>query len=349
MNFNAKSRSISFWASAVGILFLVTFPTFMDSFRISQMGQFLTYALLAISLNLMWGYTGILSLGHGVFFVLGGYAVGYYLKLQTPGLPDFMGWSGLSKIPWFIQPFHYAWFALPFIVLLPMLFGLLVGWPAFRSGIKGVYFTILSQALALALMIFFIGQQPYTGGTNGITNFQGFFGLSLRSPLMVYGLYYLSLIFVALGILLNAWLMRVKTGKILMAVRDSENRLRFLGYDPASFKLFVFVLSAGMAGVAGALCTTQIGIVSPAGMDILPSVEIAIWVAIGGRGTLAGPVIGALFVSMAKEFFSENFPSIWLYFIGLAFILTVLFFPKGLMGLRELSIWNKFKLTVRKH
>ncbi len=329
-------RSASFWLGLCGILFLALFPSFMDSFRVGQMGRFMDYALLAISLNLIWGYTGILSLGHAVFFTLGGYAIGYYLKLQSGQLPDFMSWSGLTQIPWFIQPLANPWIALPAIVIIPTVFAFLVGWPTFRSGIKGVYFTILSQALALALMIFFVGQQPFTGGTNGITNFQGFFGASLNSDGMLYSFYYLSLIFMLGGVGLNAWLLKTRTGKILQAIRDGENRLKYLGYNPVSFKVFIFMLSAAMAGIAGALYTPQIGIVSPASMDILPSVEIAIWVAIGGRGTLAGPIIGALAVSWAQTLISENFPDVWLYFLGAGFIVTVLFFPKGLMGLKEL-------------
>jgi len=336
MNLNLSQERI--WKialSAFAVLLLVLFPLVLEPFRLSFMGKYLAYALAAVSLNLIWGYTGILSLGHGVFFTLGAYVMAYHLKLQGGELPDFMAWSGLKEIPWFIEPLRSPWVAYPLIVVLPALFSFVIGWPTFKSGIKGVYFTILSQALALALSIFFIGQQPFTGGTNGITAFKGFFGVSIRNPGQILALYCVTVAVLALVLYGLHVLLKTKTGKILVAVRDGENRLRFLGYDPVNFKLFVFTVSGGIAGLAGALFAPQVGIVSPSAMGILPSVEMAIWVAVGGRGTLFGPVIGAVVVNEAKTFFSETFPEVWLYFLGALFIATVVFFPKGIVGM-----WN---------
>ncbi|MDR3172904.1 MAG: urea ABC transporter permease subunit UrtC [Treponema sp.] len=319
------------WLLALGVFALM--PLVLEPFRLGILGKFLAYAVAAIALNLLWGYTGILSLGHGVYFALGAYAMAFYLKLQNGELPDFMTWSGLSELPFFIKPFRHAWFALPMTMILPALFALIIGLPAFRSGIKGVYFTILTQALALAVSILFVGLQPYTGGTNGITNFRGFFGISTRRPEMALTMYYLSLFFLALVIFLTSRLLRTRAGKVLLAIRDGENRLRFLGYNPTDYKLAVYVFSAGLAGLGGALFVPQSGIISPSSMGILPSVEIAVWVAAGGRGTLLGPVIGTIVVNFAKTFLSEGFPNYWLYFLGALFIATVIFFPDGIVGL----------------
>jgi urea transport system permease protein len=313
-------------------------PLLLGSFRLSILGKFLSYAIAAVGLNLLWGYTGILSLGHGVYFALGGYMMAFYLKLQSGEIPDFMTWSGLSEIPWFINLLRYPWVAFPLILLLPSLFALIIGLPTFRSNIKGVYFTILSQALALAMSILFVGLQPYTGGTNGITNFRGFFGISTRRAGMVIAMYFLTLAFLCLVVYLSRRMLRTRAGKALVAIRDGENRLRFLGYNPMYYKLAVYVFSAALAGLAGALFVPQAGIISPSSMGILPSVEMAIWVAVGGRGTLLGPVIGAVAVNLAKTFLSEGFPNYWLYFLGALFIGSVLFFPKGITG-----IWQSLK------
>jgi urea transport system permease protein len=313
-------------------------PLVLEPFRLGLLGKFLSYAIAACALNLLWGYTGILSLGHGVYFALGGYCMAFYLKLQSGEMPDFMVWSGLSEIPAFIALFRHAWFALPMVIILPSLFAFVIGFPTFRSGIKGVYFTILTQALALAISILFVGLQPYTGGTNGITNFRGFFGISTRLPHMVRLLYFLSLAGLVLVVFVIHRLLNTRVGKVLVAIRDGENRLRFLGYNTTDYKLAVYVFSAALAGLAGALFVPQAGIISPSSMGILPSVEIAIWVAVGGRGTLLGPLIGAILVNVTKTFLSEGFPNYWLYFLGALFIGSVVFFPDGIMGL-----WKKWK------
>lgn len=320
------------------ILFLA--PRFLTDFRLNLMGKYLSLAMVAIAVDLIWGYTGILSLGHAVFFGLGAYCMGAYLKLQTEALPDFMMWCGFTQLPWFWKPFKYIWFALPMTIILPVVLALLIGIPTFRVGIKGVYFSILTQALALIFVTLFIGQQSYTGGTNGITNLQHIFGFSLASPRTMRGLYFVAVILLGLTYIFCRYLVNSRLGRILVAIRDGENRLKFLGYNPMNYKLFVYAVSAGIAGLAGAIFVPQVGIISPSMMGIMPSVEMAIWVAVGGRATLAGAIAGAVLVNSAKSYFSESFPEIWLYFFGALFIGTVLLFPGGIIGFLK-------KLTLR--
>jgi urea transport system permease protein len=327
---------------------LAVMPLALEPFRLGILGKFLAYAIAAAGLNLLWGYTGILSLGHGVYFALGGYAMAFYLKLQSGEVPDFMTWSGLTAVPKAIALFRHAWFALPMIVIIPSVFAFIIGFPTFRSSIKGVYFTILSQALALAMSIFFVGQQPYTGGTNGVTNFRGFFGISTRNPVMVRSMYLITLTILGLIIVLIYKLLRTRAGKVLVAIRDGENRLRFLGYNPTDYKLAVYTFSAGLAGIAGALFVPQAGIVSPSSMGIMPSVEIAVWVAVGGKGTLLGPVVGAIVVNFAKTFLSEGFPNYWLYFLGALFIGSVMFFPDGLVGIWKQKLGPRLEAALAK-
>ncbi len=312
---------------------LLLLPLVLSDFRLNLLGKFLTFAIVAIGIDLIWGYTGILSLGHGVFFSLGAYAMGMYLKLQSESLPDFMMWSGLTELPWFWKPFVHAWFALPMAIIAPIALAVVIGIPTFRARIKGSYFAILTQALALVCSILFIGQQPYTGGTNGVTNLQGVFGYSLSEPTTMRGLYYAAAAVLVLVFLFARWLVSTRMGRILVAIRDGENRFRFLGYNPTLFKVGVYALSAGLAGLAGVLYVPQVGIISPSMMGILPSVEMAIWVAVGGRGTLVGAVLGTLVVNFARTYLSESFPSSWLYFQGALFVGVVLFFPRGIIGL----------------
>ena len=318
------------------ILILCTFPLYLFDFRLVIVGKFVTYAILAIGLDLLWGYTGILSLGHGVFFGIGAYCMGMYLKLQTETLPDFMSWSGLEQLPWFWKPFEHAWFAFPMIIILPALFAILIGYPAFRSGIKGVYFSILSQALALAVSILLVGQQPFTGGTNGMTNFREIIGFQIHDRSTKILLYFVSILVLVLAFVFARWLVKTKTGRILVAIRDGENRLKYLGYNPVGFKVMIYAVSAVLAGIAGALFVPQVGIISPSSVGILPSVEMAIWVAVGGRGTIIGPVFGAFLVNGAKTFLSESFPDIWWYFFGALFVVIVFVFPNGLFSIFEI-------------
>ena len=333
----------SWLAPAVMLAVLLVAPAVLSEFRIALLGKFLTFAMLALSLNLIWGYAGMLSLGHGVFFGLGGYAMAMFLKLESAGekLPDFMFWSGLTELPIFWAPFKYAWFAIPMTFIVPAALAGALGYLVFRSRITGVYFALITQALALIISILFIGQQGYTGGTNGITNYTTIFGYSLHAPSMQLILYYASVVALTAAYLLCWWLISSRLGRLLVAMRDDENRVRFSGYDPAVLKTLVFSLSAGIAGVAGALFTPQVGIISPTMMGIVPSIEIAIWVAVGGRGALLGAVIGALVVNGAKSGLSESFPAVWQYFLGLLFIGAVLLFPSGVMGLLRGEGWRR--------
>ena len=336
--------AIGAWlAPAIMLAVLLLAPSVLSDFRVALLGKFLTFAMLALSLNLIWGYAGMLSLGHGVFFGLGGYAMAMYLKLESAGgkLPDFMFWSGLTELPIFWAPFKYAWFAFPMTFIVPAVLAGALGYLVFRSRITGVYFALITQALALIVSILFIGQQAYTGGTNGITNYTTIFGHSLNAPSMQITLYYVSVAALAVAYLLCWWLISSRLGRLLVAMRDDENRVRFSGYDPAVLKTIVFSLSAGIAGVAGALFTPQVGIISPSMMGIVPSIEIAIWVAVGGRGVLLGAIIGAIVVNGAKSGLSESFPAVWQYFLGLLFIGAVLLFPAGIMGLFKRENWQR--------
>ena len=332
------------WIAPVLVLAaLLAAPLLLSDFRVALLGKFLTFAILAMSLNLIWGYGGMLSLGHGVFFGLGGYAMAMFLKLESAQgkLPDFMFWSGLTELPFFWAPFQYAWFAIPMTFIVPAALAGGLGYLVFRSRITGVYFALITQALALIVSILFIGQQPYTGGTNGITNYTTIFGFSINAPTTQVALYYATLAVLALTYLLCAWLIASRFGRLLVAMRDDENRVRFSGYNPAVLKTIVFALSGGIAGIAGALFTPQVGIISPTMMGIVPSIEIAIWVAVGGRGVLLGAIVGAILVNGAKSGLSESFPAIWQYFLGLLFIGAVLVFPAGIMGLLRGEGWRR--------
>lgn len=312
-------------------------PLFLSDFRTNLLGKFIAYAILALGIDLIWGYTGILSLGHGVYFGLGAYCLGMYMKLESSGgrLPDFMSWSGLETLPAFWKPFSSAPFALAMTIIIPVVLAFIVGSLTFRNRIRGVYFSILSQALSIIFVVLFIGQQPYTGGTNGITNLKTIFGFPLAAASTKIGLYYCALLVLVLAYLFCRFIIDRRTGKVLIAIRDGENRVRFSGYNPAVYKVFVYCISAALAGVAGAVFLPQVGIISPAAMGIVPSVEMVIWVAIGGRGSLIGAIIGAILVNFLKSAFSESFPDIWSYFIGLAFIAVVIFMPNGLVGVYQ--------------
>jgi len=328
--------ALGFWA-AFGIsalLLLVVAPLALDVFTLNLMGKFLTYAIVAVSLDLIWGYGGMLCLGQGLFFAIGGYAFAMYLKLEASGkhLPDFMDWSGATALPAFWQPFHSPVFALAAAVIAPMLIASIIGFLIFRSRVQGVYFSIITQALTLIGMILFVGQQAITGGTNGITDLSTIFGYSLNDQGTQKTLYVATVIALGLVYLMCRGLTRSRFGRLLVAMRDNENRVRFLGYDPVVLKTLVFALSAGIAGVAGALFVPQVGIISPSAMDVAPSVEMVIWVALGGRGTLLGPIIGALLVNWGKSKYSTDFPDTWQYFMGAIFIGSVLLFPQGIVG-----------------
>ncbi|WP_281890400.1 urea ABC transporter permease subunit UrtC [Paenibacillus sp. YYML68] len=316
----------------IGLLLLA--PTVLSEFRLSLLGKFLAYAVLAMGLDLIWGYTGILSLGHGVYFGLGAYCMAMHLKLTASGgeLPDFMSWSGVEKLPWFWAPFESATLALLLAILVPMAVAFVLGYLTFRNRIKGTFFSILSQALVIITVTLFIGQQGYTGGTNGLTNFDTFLGIPLGDPATKLGLYYATVGIAAISLVLCLWLASSRLGKILVAIRDAENRVRFIGYNPVTFKVFIYCLSAAFAGLAGILFVLQEGIISPAQMGIVPSIEMVLWVAIGGRATVFGALIGAVVTNSAKTMFSEAYPEWWPIMLGGLFIIVVLFFPKGIVG-----------------
>jgi urea transport system permease protein len=297
----------------------------------------LAYAILAIGLDLIWGYTGILSLGHGVYFGLGAYCLAMHLKLVSSRgqLPDFMSWSGVDRLPWFWQPFHSAAFAVLMALLVPTAIAFVLGYFTFRNRIKGAFFSILSQALVIITVTLFIGQQGYTGGTNGLTNFDSFLGIPLKAHGSKLLFYYATLTFAAVVLFSCRTLVSSRLGKILVAIRDGENRVRFIGYNPVAYKVFVYCLSAGLAGLAGMLFVLQEGIISPAQMNIVPSIEMVLWVAIGGRATLWGGMIGALIANSAKTAFSEAVPEWWPIILGAMFIAVVQWMPNGILGALE--------------
>jgi urea transport system permease protein len=331
------SGSLTYWvlpiACTAGLLMA---PLFLSDFRVGLLGKFLTFAILAISLNLIWGYAGMLSLGHAVFFGLGGYSMAMFLKLEAVGgkLPDFMFWSGLTELPLFWAPFKHAWFALPMVFIIPAAVAGGLGYLVFRSRITGVYFALITQALSLILSILFVGQQPFTGGTNGITNYRTIFGFPLATPETQMVLYYITVAVLVAIYLLVQVIVSSRFGRLMIAMRDDENRVRFMGYNPVVVpRTIIFALSGGIAGIAGALFVPQVGIISPANMGIIPSIEVAAWVVVGGRGTLLGPVLGAVLVNSAKSGLSESFPAFWQFFLGGLFIGAVLLFPTGVMGM----------------
>lgn len=320
-------------------------PLVLSDFRLNLLAKFLAYAIVALGLDLIWGYTGILSLGHGVFFGLGGYAMAMYLKLDASGgrLPDFMDWSGLTALPWFWKPFGNFGFAVAAGILLPALIALILGYFTFRNRIRGVYFTILTQALVIITTTLFIGQQAFTGGTNGVTGYSQLFGSSLASPDTKRTLYLVTVAALIGAYALCRFLVKSRFGKVLRAIRDGENRVRFIGYNPALYQMVAFSISAGLAGLAGMLFVLHVGIISPSMMGIVPSIEMVLWVAIGGRGTLYGAALGAILLNSAKSAFSESYPTIWLLFMGALFVVVVVFLPKGAAGL-----FGQFKRLIRR-
>jgi urea transport system permease protein len=318
------------------LLLLLLMPLLLSDFRLNQLGRFLALAIVAVGLDLIWGYGGMLSLGQGLFFGLGAYGFAMYLKLQASGgkLPDFMFWSGLTELPWFWAPFASPVFAIAAALVVPALLAGALGFFVFRSRVQGVYFSIITQALTLLTSIWFVGQQAYTGGTNGITNIGAaeFFGQTVQSKAMQEAFYLATVVALALVFVGGRWLVSTRFGRVLVATRDDESRVRFLGYNPVTLKVTVFVLSAIVAALGGMLYVPQVGIISPSAMGVVPSIEFVIFVALGGRGTLLGAIVGTLLVSYGRSFFSESFPDLWVFFLGLLFIASVLFFPKGVVG-----------------
>ncbi|RXZ33788.1 urea ABC transporter permease subunit UrtC [Oxalobacteraceae bacterium CAVE-383] len=330
----------------LGALLLVVFPLLFDSFRLNLVGKYLTYAFVAIGLVLCWGYGGILSLGQGVFFGLGGYCMAMFLKLEasdpistkiqsTPGIPDFMDWNQITELPLMWQPFHSFSFTLLAVLALPTLLALIIGIAMFKRRVGDVYFSIVTQAIAAILSILIIGQQGLTGGVNGITDLKTLMGWDIRTDAAKLILYFINAGLLLSCILLGRIILTSKLGRLLMAMRDKEERVRFSGYDVASFKIFVYCVAAMFSAIGGAMFTLQVGFMSPSFVGIVPSIEMVIYAAVGGRMSLLGAVYGTLLVNFGKTYFSETFPELWLFLMGGLFIGVVVYFPNGLAGLYE--------------
>ncbi|WP_425105430.1 urea ABC transporter permease subunit UrtC [Ancylobacter sp.] len=328
----------------LAFILLVVLPLALDNFRLQFVGKYLTYAFVALGLVLCWGYAGILSLGQGVFFGLGGYCMAMFLKLEassventkiqtTPGIPDFMDWNQITALPWFWEPFKSFTFSTVAVVLVPAFFALILGFALFKRRVGGVYFAIITQALAAIMTILIIGQQGYTGGINGITDLRTLHGWDIRTDSAKTILYFVCVGLLLACILLAFYVKSSKLGRILVAMRDKEDRVRFSGYDVASFKIFVFCLAAALSGIGGAMFALQVGFMSPSFVGIVPSIEMVIYTAVGGRLSILGAIYGTLLVNWAKTSFSESFPELWLFGLGGLFIAVVLIFPNGIAGL----------------
>ncbi|MAO93214.1 MAG: urea ABC transporter permease subunit UrtC [Rhodospirillaceae bacterium] len=313
----------------------------VPTYAVSLMGKYLCYALLALSVDLVWGFAGVLSLGHGAFFALGGYAMGMYLMRQIgsrgvyadPILPDFMVFLNYKELPWFWYGFDMFWFAAIMVVLAPATLAFVFGWLAFRSRVTGVYLSIITQAMTFALLLAFFRNDMGFGGNNGLTDFKDILGFDIQSDGTRMGLFAASACALCLGLVICKAVVASKLGKVLVAVRDAESRTRFLGYRVEHYKLFVWTLSAALAGIAGALYVPQVGIINPGEFAPANSIEMVIWVAVGGRGTLYGPILGAILVNGAKTFFTGAIPEVWLFALGALFVGVTLFLPKGVLGL----------------
>ncbi len=330
----------------LAVLILVVFPVALDGFRLNLMGKYLTYAFVAVGLVMAWGYGGVLSLGQGVFFGLGGYCMAMFLKLEasdpistkiqsTPGIPDFMDWNQLTALPFWWKPFHSLPFALAAVLVVPCALAFVVGFAMFKRRVGGVYFAIITQAVALILSVLIIGQQGYTGGVNGITDLRTLLGWDIRGDGAKLILYFVNAVLLLVAILCCRHIQRSKLGTLLLAMRDKEDRVRFSGYDVAMFKVFAFCVAAVLAAIGGAMFTLQVGFMSPSFVGIVPSIEMVIYAAVGGRMSLVGAVYGAVLVNLGKTWFSESFPNLWLFLMAALFIGVVMAFPNGLAGLYD--------------
>lgn len=318
----------------------------VPTYTVTLLGKYLSYAMLAIALDLVWGFCGILSLGHAAFFALGGYAMGMYLMRQigergvygNANLPDFMVFLNWTELPWYWQGFDMFWFAMVMVVVVPGLLALVFGWLAFRARVTGVYLSIITQALTYALMLAFFMNELGFGGNNGLTDFKDILGYDLQADTTRASLFFISALCLILTYLISRFVITSKLGRVVVAIRDAEDRTRFIGYKVESFKLWIFVLSAVIAGVAGALFVPQVGIINPGEFSPLNSIELVVWVAIGGRATLYGAALGAVAVNYSKSYLTAAFPEIWLFALGGLFLIVTIFMPKGIIG-----VWNQFR------
>lgn len=343
----------------LALLLVVVLPLSMDIFRLNLVGKYLTYAFVAVGLVLCWGYGGILSLGQGVFFGLGGYIMAMFLKLEasdpestkiqsTPGIPDFMDWNQITELPFFWEPFYSFTFTLLAIIVIPSIFAYIIGAAMFKRRVGGVYFAIITQAIAAILTILIIGQQGYTGGVNGITDLRTLHGWDIRTDSAKYVFYFLCVFMLFVCLFIAQFIRKSKLGRLLVAMRDKEDRVRFSGYDVANFKIFVFCIGAIFAAIGGAMFTLQVGFMSPTLVGIVPSIEMVIFCAVGGRLSIIGAVYGALLVNWAKTSFSESFPELWLFAMGGLFIAVVMAFPNGVAGLYNTYVAPRVKPLLAK-
>ena len=313
----------------------------ISTFTVTILGKYLAFALLALALDLVWGYLGVLSLGHGAFFALGGYGLAMYLMRQigdrgvygNPDLPDFMVFMNLKELPWFWYGFDNPLFAFFMLMAVPAILAFVFGWFAFKSRVTGVYLSIITQALTYALMLAFFRNDMGFGGNNGLTDFKDILGFDLQANTTRVGLLIVTFLFLTLGYLICRFIINSKLGRVVISIRDAESRVRFLGYKVEQYKLFIFVVSAILAAIAGALYVPQVGIINPGVFSPLFSIELVIWVAIGGRGTLYGAIIGAMHVSFASTYFTSALPEVWLYALGGLFVVSTLYLPAGVVGL----------------
>ena len=344
-----KKRKLLVEAVIIGgilLVFCVILPLVLPPFRLRLLGRFISLTIVALGLDLIWGYTGLLSLGHGIFFALGGYGLAMYLNLQLPPgqLPEFFSLYGVSELPLFWQPFYSLPFTVLAILIVPSIIAGLLGYLIFRNRIKGVYFSILTQAALLVFYNFFNGQQKLINGTNGLkTDTQTLFGLLVSDNRVQWAFYELTLIALLGVYLLCRWLTSGRFGRLLVAIRDDENRVRFTGYDPTGFKVLVFAISGAIAGISGGLYTVQTGIITPSIMEVAFSIEMVIWVAVGGRATLIGAIIGTLLVRLAQSSLSEQFPEVWVFFQGALFLIVVTVLPSGMVGWFQESGWQQVR------
>jgi len=324
--------------AGVVIAFGIFAPWIISSYELSLLGRFLAFSILAMGIMLTWGEAGILSLGQGVFFGLGGYALAMHLKMEglniaNGDMPDFMTWSGLTALPGFWYPFQYAWFSIICVVLVPGVFAAAFSWLVFRRRVGGVYFALITQALALAFSTLLISQQAYTGGFNGLTDYSTLFGYDITTESAARTIYWVTFIIVVAVYFFIRWLLGSRYGVMLRATRDGENRVRFLGHDPVPYKVVSFAIAGTLAGIGGALFTLHAGVISPALVGVVPSIEMVVWVSVGGRSVLWSAIAGTLLVNFAKDQISSALPSLWLYGLGALFILAVSFLPNGIAGL----------------
>jgi urea transport system permease protein len=344
----AASRFTRLGLPILAILLLIVMPLALTEFRLNLLAKYLCFAFPAVGIVLIWGYGGILSLGQGIFFGLGSYMFAMFLKLESTesgssaqalssffgsNLPDFMVWNSVEKLPWWWEPFHSFAFTLAAIVVIPAVIAFVLAYANFRKRVGGVYFSIITLALSAIMAIVIIGQQGVTGGVNGITDFKSVLGISLEAEGIRTKLYLLTAALLLIAVAVGGFIIRSRLGKVLVAIRDREDRVRFSGYDPALFKGFIFAVAAVLSAIGGALFTLQVGLASPSLVGIVPSIEMVIYAAVGGRLSLLGAVYGAILVGAAKTYFSERFVAYWLYFIGSLFIVVVMFLPEGLAGL----------------